>query len=934
MQNMQAMQLVGRELEWSEITAQWERALAGQPGIVVLAGEAGLGKSRLQAEFARSAGQQGACVLSGYATRDSEMPGYFPFLVALGAHLRDLGPAATHAPVAHLDALATIFPELQRDEPARLNAAPQSPEQAKWRLHDAITQWLCALSVDQPVLLVLDDMQWAEPATVELLTFVLRNARAARLMILAACRSDQSDSNASWENAVREWRRLRHLKWIDIAPLSPAAVGELASIHLSGPPSSALISALYQHSEGNPYFAEELLQAWRRSGALSMGQNQYELDSARIGALPASIADAIEERLDLLAPRARAILEAAAVVGNTFSSLLLSRALAQPVDQLERELEPATAVHLIHAVHNSDGDYAFHHGKVRDVLYSGLSPSRRRMLHRALGDCLEQQADGRTNAHLMAALATHFSKGGEVERARAYFLKTAAACADTYAFAEAAQHYRSAVDGMSGTHDEYGSVLLRLGEMQLLSGHAQDARATFETARGWFHSAGDMQNSARAAHQLGVAAWRLEDLPAARAAFEAALSGLRLHPSPGTVSLLVDLASLLSVSLHQQDAGLAYAHDALAMAERLEDAHALAAVYRTLGNLLARANRLDEGVVFLENALVLAETNRAIFEAAECCANLSLTLAWATQFRRAEDYQLRWEKHALATRDLYQLRHTYSLHAMGHIVRGDWAQADACLRQSQEIVEQLESDEPAATLHVIRGMLAFYRGQFAQAEAHLAAASETFRQYGPGALVWYLGMQGVCQARQGKREDALACYAEVEAMVNEMPRGIIPTAEPSVHLALIALALDLRERMGPLLEQLLPFRGQYHDALVDRVLAELAIRRKDLAFARQSLNQAEAIARKQGSLAELALIERLRPELTTTHIPTQLPYGLSAREVEVLRLVTQGRSNRAIAKVLSLSEKTVANHLTSVFGKLGVDNRAAATAMAVRLELD
>ncbi len=271
---------------------------------------------------------------------------------------------------------------------------------------------------------------------------------------------------------------------------------------------------------------------------------------------------------------------------------------------------------------------------------------------------------------------------------------------------------------------------------------------------------------------------------------------------------------------------------------------------------------------------------------------------------------------------------------MGHIVRGNWAQAEACLSQSQEIVEQLESDEPAATLHVIRGMLAFYRGKFTQAETHLAAASETFRLYGPGALVWYLGMQGVSQARQGKRDDALACYAEVEAMVNEMPPGIIPTAEPSVHLALIALALDLHERMGLLFEQLLPFRGQYHDALVDRVLAELAIRRKDFAFARQSLNQAEAIARKHGSLAELALIEQLRPDLTATHTSDKLPFGLSAREGEVLRLVTQGRSNRAIAEALFLSEKTVANHLTSVFGKLGVDNRAAATALAVRLKLD
>jgi DNA-binding NarL/FixJ family response regulator len=248
-----------------------------------------------------------------------------------------------------------------------------------------------------------------------------------------------------------------------------------------------------------------------------------------------------------------------------------------------------------------------------------------------------------------------------------------------------------------------------------------------------------------------------------------------------------------------------------------------------------------------------------------------------------------------------------------------------------------------------------------------------FREIGPGALVWYLGCLGLAQAAQGKVTKARACMDEVETLLAALPEGTMPTADPLAYLTTAALALGDRARLARYEPNLAAFHGQFHDWLVDRLLGEVATLHGDRAAARVHLEAAEATARREelpGELARaleaqatLALAEggrghpahtrelleqalelfqclgnhseerRLRERLRTLAHPTprpRLPAGLTDREAQVLRLVAAGRSNREIAEALALSEKTVETHLTSTYGKIGAENRAAATAFGVR----
>jgi DNA-binding CsgD family transcriptional regulator len=243
----------------------------------------------------------------------------------------------------------------------------------------------------------------------------------------------------------------------------------------------------------------------------------------------------------------------------------------------------------------------------------------------------------------------------------------------------------------------------------------------------------------------------------------------------------------------------------------------------------------------------------------------------------------------------------------------------------------------------------------------------TYRTFGPGALVWYLGHLGVAQANAGQRDDAAGTLDELESILGTVEEGLMPVAEAATCLGEAASLLGDRERLGRAYSLLRPFEGEFHDNAVDRLLAEHELAVGELELAGRHLDAAESLARREslrwdlartlelraalgrrrgeGGPAVLGLIEeavktaeeggavalaaRLRGQLQRKGAP-EVPGGLSPREIEVLRLVAAGMSNRAIADELILSERTVENHLRNILNKTGANNRAAATAFAVR----
>jgi predicted ATPase/DNA-binding NarL/FixJ family response regulator len=944
--------------------------------VVLLSGEPGIGKTQLLRELAQRAAADGIPVLYGGASEAEGMPPYLPLLEALGQHIRATSPDILHAQVAGAaTTLAALLPELVERLGALPDGYPLPPEQARLRLYEAIGGFLTAIATPRSLVLQLDDLQWADAATLDLLCHIARHQPVARLLVVGAYREGEVAEHVGFQRAVAELNRLRLLSTISIGPLAEADLSVFAAEYLGGTITPLIGQVLFKQSEGNPFFAEELLRGWLEAGALTRPEWSWSLVLPSIEGLPSSIVGAVRQRLARLPPEVVDLLRIAAIIGRSFEAALLAEVADQGLELVEERLAVASCARLLQG--DPSGIFTFGHDTIRESLSSDMTAARRRRLHAAIGQALELRASA-TGAQPLAELAFHFTQGGDRARGAVYAQQAAELALRSYAPDEALAHYRAALDLIEVGDQRRGRLLFGLGEAATLTGAEHEAAAAFTSARDWFAQAGDMLAAGQAAQRLGLACWRQELVAEARAAFETALALLDERLCAETVQTLVDLGSLLAVSLHQHAEGIAYGRRALELAQRLADDRLLAAASRTVGNLLVLTNDLPAGIALLERALELAAAADDPVEAAECCAALAMAYMSSGQLRRSAERTRQRMQFALRCHDLFQMRHIYSFLAALHGIQGRLAEAEQLIGQAQPIVERLASPEPAAYLGFIRGMKAYAQGDYAAAEAILQQAIATFRAIGPHTLVWYLGSLGLALFAQEKRPEALACMAELEMLVARLSPGTLPTALPLACLAAMALALGDQVRIVQLQSRLVPFSGQFHDALIDRLLGQIATRQGDWAGAERLLAAAVRMAEQEDIRFEIApaleaqadlelarggrgsaarasrLIEqalasaqrlgnphearRLRERLDTlggrsSQRPPPLPAGLSEREAEVLRLVARGMSNREIAQALILSEKTVANHLTNIFTKTGAGNRTAATAFAIRCGL-
>jgi predicted ATPase/DNA-binding CsgD family transcriptional regulator len=966
--------LSGRKYELAALWSQFEATTAGRLHVTLVAGEPGIGKTRLLHEVAGCAEQVGTLVLRGGASEAEGMPPYLPFLEALGGYIRTAPPEQLHTQADSMAAiLATILPEL----PLRLGelapSYPLPPEQARLRLYEAVGMFLSTIAVSRPLLLLLDDLHWADAATLDLLCHLAQHQATSRLCILGAYRSDELASHPALERSILDLTRSRQLTVLALGPLPEADVAELITALLGVPPHLTLSHLLWKQSEGNPFFLEELLRAWLETGVLTVTPSQANISSSPPASLPASISGLIRYRLARLPQEVLETLRPAAILGRTFASSFLAEVMGQDEELVEERLYASVQAGVLRS--DPSERYTFSHDTLREYLYSGVTPARRRRLHGFMGRALEARLN-QEDAQQLAQLAFHFAHSGDHIRGATYSQLAAAQAVRAAAPREAMHHYRTALDLLDQQDQRRGSLWLALGEAALTAGVEREAVQAFEAAQTWFTEKPDVVAAARAAYGQGRAWARLEDHAAAQAAFEQALTLLHEYSCPEQVKVLVDLGTLLAVSLGQHTEGVTHGQQALKLATELGDRRLEAMAHRVVGNLLVRGNDLPTGIPLLERALALAVVADDPAEAAECCACLTMTYFWSGQMQQMKESLLRRMELASRCQEPYQLRHLYPWLAACAACLGNFIEAEQWLAQAEAAITSLASPEPRAFLLQIRGLLAVLQHAYEGAEEHLAQAVALFRQMGPGVLTWYLPILGWVQLLLGKRQEALACLQETETLLFSQEPGTILTGNVVVYLAQMALLLEDRERIARYTTMLLPFQGLFLDWLVDRIVGELYTFQAAWSDAQTALGRAEATARREGLLHELArtqvaqsqlalaqggrgsvarahrLLEqalalcqevgmhgqalavqaRLEqlPERSSFRTARSLPARLSSREVEVLRLVTEGLSNRQIAEELVLSEKTVINHLTSIFNKTGTDNRAAATAFAIR----
>jgi ATP/maltotriose-dependent transcriptional regulator MalT len=970
-----ARPLVGRERELDLLWDRYCLARAGSLAVALITGEPGIGKSRLLTEVAERGSGDGALILKGGASDAEGMPPYLPFLEAFGRYVR-LTPTreleARAGRGAH--SLMEILPELGDRLGIPQDAPTLRPEQARLRLFEAAGEFLAAISSPRPLVLVLDDLQWADPASLDLLCHIAGHQPDARLLILGGYQDSGPRQNPALDRTLAELARLRRLSTIRLARLTREQVGVCATAFLRSAVDEAVIDLLYDQSEGNPFFIEELLHGWLEGEVLVAQEGRWSLRSGNCGPAPSSILGAIRIRLSRLPPPTVDRLRVAAIIGRAFDSRLLAEVEATQVDTVEETLEDACRACLVDS--DGTGVYRFTHDKIREGLYREVSSARRMILHERIGRSLEGQTEAMP-AQRLADLAFHFARSGDRERGAEYSFQAAESALRAFAFDQSITHCQTALDLIPRDDRRRGPLLLALGEAALLSGLESRAAAAYRAAEVWFEARADRSATARAAHGHGLACWRQGSLEEARQSFERALilSEGAHHLSADGIQTRVDLAMLLGVVLARQDEAVRQGHKALDLARQLGTAGLETSASRTLGFLLVLGNQIAAGLPLLEQALELADRGKDDGEASECCSALAQAYVWSGDFRRSMEVSLRRVEHARRCRQPYRLRYVYSWLGFLHAAQGQWPLADEALQRAQIEIDKAPSESARAFFRQVRGFLTYQRGDYTQAESDFREALRIFREKDPLELVLCGGMLALTLVARGDRQSAQACVEEQERLLGSVVAGSLPIASAHSCLGLAAALLGDEDRIGSYYEAVLPYRGQYHWFLVDRVLGALALSLGKLDEASEHLRRAETLAARQSlkpelgriavSQAQLALslggtgapdeaaaslqravtvfeaqamdaellsARELRRQLTGSlrTAPGLLPRGLTGRESEVLRLLAAGMSNRQIACQLSLSENTVAKHLTSIYGKLGVQNRAAAVAFAIR----
>ena len=359
-------QLIGRAQEIADLAARWDRVcgVAGagagsraspdsQGGrIVLLAGDAGIGKTTLTAELALGVHDAGAIVLAGRSPRETLVP-YQPFLEALrhwalNAALTDLRASTRE----YGSELARLIPELRRRAPELPPPPQDEPETERYRLFEAVVGLLTELSRSAPVLLVLDDLQWADRPTLLLLRHLARATNPARLLIMCAYRStERGDTFAS---AMVELRRDRLASQLDIRGLSESETAELVRVRAGVSPARAFARALYEETEGNPFFVEEIIRHLIEAGVQVGSASPSELQ--RFG-LPEGVKQVIAFRLGRLEAPAAELLRVAAVIGRDIDAGLLERVVQLDEEEFLAALEEALGAELLVESDDNPGSY-------------------------------------------------------------------------------------------------------------------------------------------------------------------------------------------------------------------------------------------------------------------------------------------------------------------------------------------------------------------------------------------------------------------------------------------------------------------------------------------------------------------------------------------------------------------------------------------------
>jgi DNA-binding CsgD family transcriptional regulator/tetratricopeptide (TPR) repeat protein len=981
--------LVGRAEELAHLLTHVDRAVEGRGSAVLLAGDAGVGKTRLLDELAAGAAERGVRVLVGHCVDlgDLGLP-YLPFVDLLRPVAAEGGttPAARHPALTGLlagrfDAVGVEAPtgdaaDLANTAAHRTLRPP--PDDGRLQLFESVAALLTELAAAEPLLVVLEDVHWADRSSRDLLRYLLARLADEPVVIVASYRADDLHRRHPLRPLLAELVRLPGVERVELEPLPAAAVAELVrglAASAGGVPERTLDDVVAR-AEGNAFYAEELLAAGLQGESL-----------------PLALTDVLLTRVEALSPPAQQVLRVAAVAGRQVRHELVAAVSGLAADQLEPALAEAVHRHLL--VVSDDGRYRFRHALLREAVLADLLPGERVRLHGAVAAYLAADPAAGTAAER----ALHARESNDLAGAFSASLEAAEQARRLGAPFEQLQHLEAALALWDAVPDaaaraDRGHAELLLDASAAARGGGELARAVslLRAALEVLGPDGDPPARARVHYTLAQVLARIEDQPAALRESAAAMSLVPAQPRSVARTWAAATHARVAFGVGRLAEGEAAAEEALAAAAELGLDSAWSDVAVTLARVHGGESR-DAVRSRLQEALVRARRSgdadvemRVYFNLAITaweCGDVAETTTWTREgMQRARDLGVEWVFYAA------ELRH---LEVVARYVSGNW-DGSLCLADELARVPDMAAHVRAAALLVEVGRgtpaavdrLAWARGLTSRLDAHvlLLLATSTAEI----DLAAWAGDPATAVARTQFTARRLAELWEVDrlAVLRLVASALAPVGDAAAAArlvgdadtekrwvtegeSLVALAREavtayrgaigeygteaaawlarvdaeearLHGRAEPELWRAavtaFGFGHVYEEARSRWRLAEALLGADDREAAREELRAAHEVAVRLDAhplrAAVEALARRGRLSLEGAGRVVDPAAVFTPRELEVLGLLAQGRTNKQIGGALFISEKTASVHVSNILGKLGASGRTQAVAIAAQ----
>jgi DNA-binding CsgD family transcriptional regulator len=947
-------QLVGRDEQLDRLESIVDEIVAGHRlGTILVEGPAGMGKTRVVTELAARLQARGIDVVVGHCVAQGEqlLP-YAPVMELLAELVRREGAAAVLQAAGPAGAeLGRLVPALGVDDLPPLDSARSA------RLMQAVSSLLQNLSFRRPLVLVIEDVHWADTSTRELLGLLARQ-QSGDVVLLLTLRTDASPMPAGLAGYLAELVR-RGERRIVLQPLSRDQQAHQISDILGVPPHRRLLDDVYERAEGNPFFAEELL-ALVQHGDTS---------------LPATVRDLLVARVEALSPATQQVLRTGSVIGRRVPPLLLEAVVDVSGDRLEEVLRSAVAAHVLSA----DGEeLSFRHALLQEAVLASLLPGEAARTHRRIAEALTKDPElAGPSARVAGRLARHWAEAGDPAQALSASVAAAQEACDALAFAEALTHYERALALVDSVPD--ADSLLDVPRAHLLWWAAEVAhlaahpdRAT-ELARAAIShvDADDLALHGMLHERLGRYLWMSADTAHAMASYQRAVELVPADPpSRERAAVLSGLSQMMMLS-DRLDESEALAREAIAVAALVPDGRSVEGHARcNLGVALANTGRLEEGIAELREAYRIAEEQfDDVDDIARALVNLQSVLLDHGRFEESAEVALESVR-VTETLGIQRRKGVWSrcdaIEVLVALGRPD--EADVLLDQARQL-QPLGID--AFRLSLVEGHLLLRRGRHDQARAALERAEAAgARIIDPHVLcplyVYLIEVaveQGDHEAAARWSADGLRRLAEVRFAPHHAP-VLAAAATAAVRAGRPEEARTLLDRAAGLVA---PDEVRGKPAEVEVLSAEAELSgdadawagvaaaweampewyRAAYAHLRAAEELVAAGGERDGAAAHLrtaletarrigadGLVQRAedvgrRTRLRAGPSPDN-PYGVTSREAEVLRLVAEGLTDRAIGGRLFISHRTVERHVSNLLAKLGADRRSELVATAIR----